>query len=58
MQIANDEEHGTLYSWSYFHVVFAFACLYLTMVLTNWAILQSVKRYIAMEIHPLPSPHP
>ncbi|TPX35418.1 hypothetical protein SeLEV6574_g08184 [Synchytrium endobioticum] len=36
MYPADDEENGVQYSYSYFHIVFAMAAMYLAMLLTNW----------------------
>lgn len=32
----DDERNGALYSYSFFHFVFAIAAMYVSMVLTNW----------------------
>eukprot|EP00834_Sanchytrium_tribonematis_P002196 NODE_63_length_26141_cov_1.022656.p7 type:complete len:435 gc:universal NODE_63_length_26141_cov_1.022656:2087-783(-) len=32
----DDEQDGCLYSYAFFHFVFAIACMYLSMLLTNW----------------------
>eukprot|EP00039_Didymoeca_costata_P001334 m.51642 g.51642 ORF g.51642 m.51642 type:complete len:457 (+) comp10745_c0_seq2:619-1989(+) len=36
----DDELDGTVYNWSFFHFTFAIACLYLTMVLTDWSTIR------------------
>lgn len=35
-RIVDNERTGVIYSWSFFHLVFAVASLYITMVLTDW----------------------
>ncbi|CAG0919931.1 unnamed protein product [Notodromas monacha] len=35
-QVYDDEEEGTSYPWSMFHVMFALSTLYVMMTLTNW----------------------
>ncbi len=39
-QIVDDEAEGVKYNWSFFHVVFVCASLYIGLVLTNWDILR------------------
>ena len=41
-KVISDEDGGVAYSWSFFHLTFMCASLYLTMVLTNWNIIRSV----------------
>lgn len=40
-KIIDNEKQGVVYSWSFFHFVFATAALYVTMVLTDWSTLKS-----------------
>lgn len=37
----NDESDGCAYSYTFFHVVFATACMYIAMLLTSWDSIQS-----------------
>lgn len=38
-RIVDNERQSVIYSWSFFHLVFAVAALYITMVLTDWAVI-------------------
>lgn len=40
-RVVDNERQGVAYSWTFFHLVFAFAALYIMMVLTDWAVIQS-----------------
>ncbi|KAF8932226.1 serine incorporator/TMS membrane protein [Dissophora ornata] len=40
--IKDDEKNGCQYNYSFFHVVFALAAMYISMVLTNWNTFQEV----------------
>lgn len=37
---SDNEKDGVMYSWSFFHLTFSLAALYLMEVLTDWAVLQ------------------
>jgi hypothetical protein len=32
----DDEKYGAVYSYSFFHFIFAIAAMYVAMLLTNW----------------------
>ncbi len=36
-RVVDNEKEGVTYSWTFLHVTFAFASLFLTMVLTDWS---------------------
>eukprot|EP00835_Amoeboradix_gromovi_P001995 NODE_103_length_20051_cov_0.229401.p7 type:complete len:431 gc:universal NODE_103_length_20051_cov_0.229401:12933-14225(+) len=38
----DDESIGCLYSYSFFHFVFGIACMYLSMLMTNWNTMTSI----------------
>jgi len=40
-RVIDNEKNGVFYSWSFFHLVFAFASMYIMMVLTDWAIIST-----------------
>lgn len=35
-RVWDNEDSEVAYSWSFFHLMFAFATLYVMMMLTNW----------------------
>jgi hypothetical protein len=39
--VEDDESDGVHYNWSFFHLTFALASLYVMMLLTNWGTLTS-----------------
>ncbi len=39
----DDEKDGCLYSYAFFHFVFGLACMYLSMLLTDWNNLETVE---------------
>lgn len=39
-RVVDNEVDGVNYSWTFFHITFAFAALYLTMVLTDYATIE------------------
>lgn len=40
MRTIDNEKDGVLYSWSFFHLIFLLAALYLMEVLTDWAVIK------------------
>eukprot|EP00123_Amoebidium_parasiticum_P008778 comp19019_c0_seq1/m.21401 comp19019_c0_seq1/g.21401 ORF comp19019_c0_seq1/g.21401 comp19019_c0_seq1/m.21401 type:complete len:446 (-) comp19019_c0_seq1:595-1932(-) len=47
----DDESEGVHYSWSFFHLTFALASLYVMMLLTNWGTISSnTEKADSMEI--------
>ncbi|KAJ2956367.1 hypothetical protein NQZ79_g7777 [Umbelopsis isabellina] len=38
----DDERHGAVYNYSFFHFIFAIAVMYVAMLLTNWNTIQDV----------------
>ncbi|KAF9916701.1 hypothetical protein BX616_003058, partial [Lobosporangium transversale] len=40
----DDEKNGCQYNYSFFHIVFALAAMYISMVLTNWNTFEEVDR--------------
>lgn len=41
-KVVDSELNGVEYKWSFFHMVFAFASLYIMMLLTDWAVIRLV----------------
>ena len=37
--VNDDEKSGTRYNYSWFHVIFVLATMYVAMLLTNWSVL-------------------
>lgn len=42
-ETADDEKQQTAYSYTGFHLTFVFACLYVSMILTNWELVSPNK---------------
>jgi len=41
----DDEENGTAYNYSFFHLIFAFAGMYIAMLLTDWNTIKSTSDF-------------
>ena len=49
-KIIDNERQGVIYSWSFFHLVFAVAALYITMVLTDWNTIRWVCVWVCVGV--------
>lgn len=49
-RVSDNERQGVLYSWTFFHLVFALASLYIMMVLTDWAAISSNEKGDGIDI--------
>lgn len=49
-RVIDNERQATLYSWTFFHLVFALASLYLMMVLTDWAVFERSSSNSSIDI--------
>ena len=50
--VVDDEGDAVLYNWSFFHLTFAFASLYLMMVLTDWAVIRDGTQVLSAPARP------
>lgn len=48
-RVVDNERSGVIYSWTFFHLVFALAALYIMMVLTDWAVIGHTDSTIDFE---------